>query len=875
MIRQRQEATWPFLCILACLFILSATSPRAWDRPSPDARGGRSAAALRGSGKAGQKAPAQSVPELVPAPEPARQPAAASGDRMPGWSSPEAEVASLDGFRLAEASERVAGPAEDLVLPRLRLVGPDAPDVESGSPAEAQGSPECLSAATEAGPLVASIPDREAADSPPAVEDVVSPQPVAPAEQTEQAEDARPDPAWTEPMALLAQLEGLTEHRQTGPWATEVHQLVGRLGPAVCEQSDEGFWILDRLAELGTQSDELEARLGLGPLGKRLRRVRFALGRRLDLWRQVMVEGGPACPPAPWPQTDPKQLSLAVADVVAITADSTEGRAWQRYLLLDALRGAAEQRASDDEHQRQMLARRVLKRLTQKGMAPQQREFISTGPMAVLGSELRTLAADPVSLAEVMRHVETYEETGLPADAELLTKDCQRLGHSPIASRQVLGQRLQSHYRNANLRLVLTEELLNRLMPARDPEYGWVNDTVMGSPVRGRSLAFTEAAMRMVPDANRLRLALEVTGRVSSSTTATSGPATFYNNSEALYVARKPMELGTWGLRLWPADVEVRNATRLRGLETDFDPIPLVGPLAQGLARSKHESKRCESNREVERKVAVQARSRIDAEADARLSKVSERLRERVLGPLAAMSLGPEMIEANTSPRRLTMRLRVGDEDQLGGNTPRPWAPSDSLASFQIHESAMNNVLRKLELDGRTFTLPELRQWIAKRLNWPEIAGRKTDHDDTSITFAARDAVTVRCQDGRIILTLDIVELVRPPHAWTDFKVRAFYRPEIDGQSAKLVRDGVVHLIGRLDFRSQVGLRGLFGTFFSRDKPLDVTPERLSTDPRMADLAVRQFVISDGWIGVAVGPKRRGVPPEVVRRLRGRKGAAY
>ena len=874
MIRQRQEATWPFLCILACLFILSATSPRAWDRPFSEGGGGDSAAALPVSGQAGEQMPARPVP----APELTRPPAAVPGDQIPGGPDPEAGAQSSDGLRLADPAERVAGPATDLVLPELRLSSPDEPLPESGSREEGVGSPESPPEEVDDGPLVARIPDRAAAGAQRAVEDVVSPQPVAPAgqtEQTEQAEDARPDPVWSEPVALMAQLEGLTEHRQTRPWATEVHQLVGRLGPAVCEQSDEGFWILDRLAELGMQSDGLEARLGHGPLAERLRQVHFALGRRLDIWRRVMAEGGPGCPPAPWPQTDPKRLALAVADVDAIMADSTEGRAWQRYLLLDALRGLADQRASDDQHQRQMLARRVLKRLTQKAMDPQQRQFVSTGPLAVLGSELRTLTADPVSLAEVMRHVETCEQTGLPADAELVAEDCQRLKYSPMAGRQVLGQRLQSHYRNANLRLVLTEELLNRLMPARDPEYRWVNDTVMGSPVRGRSLAFTDVAMRMIPDAKRLRLALEVTGRVSSTTTATSGPARFFNRSEAVYVAQKPMELGIWGLRLWPADVEVRNATRLRGLETNFDPIPLVGSLAQGFARSQHESKRCESNREVERKVAVQAKSRIDAEADARLSKVSERLRDRILGPLAAMSLGPEIIEANTSPRRLTVRLRVGDEDQLGGNTPRPWAPSDSLASFQVHESAMNNVIAKLELDGRTFTLPELRGWVAKRLNRPEIAERETDHDDTTITFAARDAVTVRCQDGRIILTLDIVELVRPPHAWTDFKVRAFYRPEIDGQSAKLVRDGVVHLIGRMNTRSQIGLRGLFGTFFSRDKPLDLSPERLSTDPRMADLAVRQFAISDGWIGVAVGPKRRGVPPEVARRQRGRKGPTY
>ena len=32
MYRQRQETTWPFLCVLGCLFILCLAAPRAWQR---------------------------------------------------------------------------------------------------------------------------------------------------------------------------------------------------------------------------------------------------------------------------------------------------------------------------------------------------------------------------------------------------------------------------------------------------------------------------------------------------------------------------------------------------------------------------------------------------------------------------------------------------------------------------------------------------------------------------------------------------------------------------------------------------------------------------------------------------------------------------
>jgi hypothetical protein len=34
-------------------------------------------------------------------------------------------------------------------------------------------------------------------------------------------------------------------------------------------------------------------------------------------------------------------------------------------------------------------------------------------------------------------------------------------------------------------------------------------------------------------------------------------------------------------------------------------------------------------------------------------------------------------------------------------------------------------------------------------------------------------------------------------------------------------------------------------------------PKHLADDPRVSDLCINQFVIDDGWIGVAVGPARQ------------------
>jgi hypothetical protein len=500
-------------------------------------------------------------------------------------------------------------------------------------------------------------------------------------------------------------------------------------------------------------------------------------------------------------------------------------------------------------------------------MSRRQREFLAREPMAALKAELRRWTVEPVEPSEVARHLEQFERSGSAADARRLAEDSRRLAMSSVAARQELGRQLQACYRNANVRLAVSKDLLNRLIPERRPEYGCVHDVVMGNPVHGQSVTSTKVGVRLIPDPRRVRAALEINGLVSSLTQSTSGPATFFNDSQSAYRAWKEIELGAEGLRLKPAEVAVASDLRLRGLETDFDEIPLLGAIAQEVARSKHEQRQEEMTSEIEEKVYARAKRQVDAEADARLKDLAERLKDRLVEPIAELSVGPDVVSAETTAERVVMRLRLASEEQLGGYTPRPRAPADSLASFQIHESALNNLAEQLQLDGRTFTLPQLRQRIAARLHRPEMLQVKTENDDLSISFAARDAVRVRCEEGQVVVTLAVARLTRESQTWEDFRVRAFYRPVAGGRSATLVRDDVIHLIGdRIQGRAQIPLRGIFSRVFSKDQPVELIPDRVATDPRMSGLAVTQLEVEDGWIGLALGKDQPGRRPAVAQR---------
>ena len=147
--------------------------------------------------------------------------------------------------------------------------------------------------------------------------------------------------------------------------------------------------------------------------------------------------------------------------------------------------------------------------------------------------------------------LERYEQTGLAADARLLARDCRWLALSPSEKSRQLGDAVDAHYRNANVRVAISGELLNRLIPKRDPEYAKVNDTLLGLPVHGQSLTGTAVRVLLVPDPDRALLALQVTGHVSSLTSATSGPATFVNDTNSMYAAVKPMEVDLAGASAW------------------------------------------------------------------------------------------------------------------------------------------------------------------------------------------------------------------------------------------------------------------------------------------------------------------------------------
>jgi hypothetical protein len=430
-----------------------------------------------------------------------------------------------------------------------------------------------------------------------------------------------------------------------------------------------------------------------------------------------------------------------------------------------------------------------------------------------------------------------------------------------------LAHELDEHYRNANIRLALTAEFLNRLAPEQPVANGVVNDNILGAAVHGTSTTNTQLTVKLIPDPLRVHLWIEAQGKVDSQTQSTSGPATFDNNGRSTFLVHKAVLIDRQGLWIANAAAEANSDTQLTGVRTSYDGWPLLGSLARNIAVSQHDSMLGAAERETDEKVATEASQSVNAEVKEHLSEAERAVRKNVYDPLAKLGVPPEPVTLETTAQRLTMRLRISGQNQLGGHTARPQALSDSLASFQVHESALNNVLDQLQLAGRTFTLADLFRHVVEQLGRSPVNGLDDLPTDVKITFAAKDPVWVRCQDGAVRLTLSVAELRQGDEQWKDFSVTANYVPEIEDLHVRLVRKAPIELSGEAyKGKPELALRGIFTKMFSRQLSFELIPAAIADNRYLSDLCVSQCVIEDGWIALSLGPQRDSSAQSAMRQ---------
>ncbi len=482
------------------------------------------------------------------------------------------------------------------------------------------------------------------------------------------------------------------------------------------------------------------------------------------------------------------------------------------------------------------------------------------------GEESERAQASPAAKAvqSLLASIERFEADPTVASAAEIRLQMDRLNTRNVAGVDSLHRAFHDHYLAPNVRIAATSAFADRLMPEPVTERGPVAEMILGRVVRGNRVLKRSTRVVFVPDADDIRLDIEVQGDVFSRTVTDAGPVLVNGNSTSTFTVRKPVKICSEGLLVGDARAVASNRSRVSGMQTSFDGIPLMGSLVRSIARSQQQTALPEANREAARKVINQACRDVDAQSEPQLADLERRVNEKLWRPLVELGLEPVAMAMQTTEDMATVRLRLAGDGQLAGHTPRPRVPADAELSVQVHATSLNNAFDRLEIAGRVFPLEQLYRHIGQRLGM-EVQIPDDLPEGVVIGFEEQQPIRVECQDGLVHVTMRIDSIESGRRDWYDVEAGVSYRLVPQDPQVLLEREGPIRIGGEGQRgRFAIALRTVVGKIFPKERPIPLLPAKLAGDPRLADLDVCQAVVTDGWLAIALGDAGSETP-EMVR----------
>ncbi|MEX2026974.1 MAG: hypothetical protein WEH44_06725, partial [Pirellulaceae bacterium] len=400
-----------------------------------------------------------------------------------------------------------------------------------------------------------------------------------------------------------------------------------------------------KLGELAEQARELARELADDDSRSALLRGGYALVRRLAIWEPAAKASVASGQPTPAMAASSRQrLRLLVPAIEAELPRTGDVATWRHYLLLHELRGELEPSGLVSANLR-TLAREVLYRLHSTQLSEAQSAFLEGPVFRQAASELRILATQPVDISAVLRGIEAYELEPRASAATELANFYDRLRWSADPYAAQLADAINTYYRNANVRVAVSAELVNRLLPAAQVTSEPIVDRIQNADVAGHSETSTKVRVVLLPTRGQWQFGIEANGDVASNTTSSAGPARFHQWGWSNFRARKRLTIDRHGIRLFQAEAQANADSQLNDFETEFDGIPLLSSLARVVARNQYEQKSPAARSEVEGKISYRASAELDKQVAEKLEKGKQDFQRQLVRPLQELHLDPTAVD--------------------------------------------------------------------------------------------------------------------------------------------------------------------------------------------------------------------------------------
>ena len=227
--------------------------------------------------------------------------------------------------------------------------------------------------------------------------------------------------------------------------------------------------------------------------------------------------------------------------------------------------------------------------------------------------------------------------------------------------------------------------------------------------------------------------------------------------------------------------------------------------------------------------------------------------------PLVRMDLEPQAVQMSTSADQLMMRYRIAGPDQMSANSARPRDSGQSLISFQLHQTAVNNAIARVGLNGNTFTFDELTQHLSEVVGLP-LSGAADDPQSSDrhaeIQFASLAPIQIEFVEDRFRITLNLKKLKvgEKGKQWKNLSLVAAYKPIPAGTQFVLEQDDQETRIKgkkRIKFKDKAAISTVMKVMFKKEYVVNALPKNMLSLIGGDSIAISQLVISDGWISLS------------------------
>ena len=676
--------------------------------------------------------------------------------------------------------------------------------------------------------------------------------------------------------ALIQQIESLRLIPELDSWSTETLLILHQLSREELDtdQTRELYERLATQANVAHDISEVVRERGENSAETRydyceVARLSYRIQRRLAIWNSLLESKT---------QLEVNQKAVTQSFGTGsvphqrLLDDLASGQidpVWRDYLMLDSLESVMAN-TSPGSPKVKSAAREVLARIYSPVLDDEQADYVISVVSPYSIELLKDVASLPVDEMELLRRIENYELSPSSLTGYYLNDQYQNLLWSEKPAENAIASAIETHYRNANIRLSFSERLLNRLLPKLPEIEQPVDQNIKGARVLGKSRVSNQLRVNLIPDDSQIQFNVETRGDVQSDTVAKTKVFRVTNLGKANYEVFQNVTINKDGIEA-VGDPYARSKANqfLVGVESTLDRHPILGGLARKIAEKNLQRDASETDRMYKRTVESSAEEQMRTQVSEQLQVVRELAYTKLFQPLFGMDLEPEPKQLATTEDQMVVRYRIGGRDQMAANTARPLDSASSLMSFQLHQSAINNAISRIGLNGNQFTIDELvahlRGFIgAENSTQPRV---KSDRH-AEIGFAYFDPILVEFQEGQLKVTLNLrsLKIGEKGKVWKNVSLTAAYRFVRDGMKIQLQQndDGTRIRGKRLRFGDRAAISTVMKVLFKKEYSVESLPDKIAQRIDTSQLEISQLSVSDGWLAVSVDDREFNTAQETV-----------